>query len=62
MLANMIRALTRFFNRERGDLFKPRRPIEVSLPPQATSAIDNLKARYSIEVTLPGEPFLVFLE
>ena len=43
-------------------LFKARRPVEVSLPAETTGTLDNLKARYSIEITLPGEPLFVCLE
>ena len=62
MLANTIRALTRFFNRDILGLFKARQPVEVALSVETTAALDRLKARYSIEITLPAEPFFVWLK
>lgn len=62
MLTNTIRALKRFFNGDMQGRFKARRPVEVSLPAQTTAMLDGLKARYSIDITLPTEPFSVWLE
>jgi hypothetical protein len=62
MLANVIGALKRVFNRNMRNAFKPRPQVEVLLPAETTATLDHLKSRYSIEVTLPGEPFFVSSE
>jgi hypothetical protein len=62
MLATTVRAMKRFFNGGRQSRFESRRPAEVSLPAETTAVLDSLKARYSIDVTLPAEPFSIWLE
>jgi hypothetical protein len=62
MLANTIRALRRFVNGGMRDLFKAPRPLEVSLPAETTATLDNLKDRYSLDITLPSEPIFVSRE
>ena len=61
-LANALRALRHFFGGSIRDVLKPPRPLEVSLPAETTATLDNLKARYSIEITVPREPFFVWFE
>jgi hypothetical protein len=62
MLTNTIRALKRFFDGDMEHRFKAPRPVEVSLPAETTAVLDGLKTRFSTDITLPGEPFSVWLE
>lgn len=62
VIANALRALTRFFKGDIRHLFETRRPVEVSLSAETTATLDRLKARYSIEIAVPGEPVFVWLE
>jgi hypothetical protein len=54
--------MTPFFKRRRHDPFAARQPVEVSLSAESTEALADLKDRYRIAVTLPAEPFDVYLE
>ena len=62
VIARAIRALTSLFHQDTRDLFKARQPAEVSLPVETAATVDRLKARYSIDVTVPSEPVFAGLE
>jgi hypothetical protein len=62
ILANVIHALTRLFDREMHTAFKAPRFASLPLPDDAAATLDDLKARYSIDIVVPGEPFCIWLE
>lgn len=64
ILMNAIHALTRLFNRDMKmkTEFEAPRFAPLSLPDDVTATLDDLNARYSIDVAVPGEPFCIWLE
>lgn len=62
ILANAIKAMTRLFNRDMRNAVKAPRFTDLSLPEDVTATLDDLKARYSIDIALPGERFCIWLE
>ena len=61
-MTRLFKRLTDLFKRVKGDPFDSRRPVEVSLPAETAGMLDDLKARYRTEITLPAEPFEVCSE
>ncbi len=49
----------RILKRDIRGLFKSRRPIEVSLPAETVAVLDELMARYAVEIAMPDKPFCV---